>query len=242
MRKHATQSRLIAGAVLSLATQLTVPALFVAGLGASLHCTLMCGAIQSAQLGSRDTVPLRTALLLVHAGRVIGYTALGALAGGFGAALMPLLPQENLGKSIQLLMALLLVAAGLLHLRSATQPIKACCRSPSPRFGSLPPRVRLLLQGLLWAALPCGILYGALLLATFSGSALYGGVLLAAFGLGTVPMLGASGGLLQHLAAARGSRTLRYVTAGLLLALGLAGFGTVLTHSAIILPWCADTT
>lgn len=227
--------------MLNLTFQLTVPALFVAGLGTSLHCTLMCGAIQSAQLGSRDTVPLRTALLLVHAGRIIGYAALGAMAGGFGAALLPLLPQIHLGKAIQLFMAMLLIAAGFLHLRGATRPAKACCRNPTTRISGLSPHLRLLLQGFLWAGLPCGILYGALLMATFSGGAAYGATLLGAFGLGTVPMLSASGGLLQYLTQARNGHILRYTGAGLLVSLGVAGLYILLAHSSMLPPWCFST-
>lgn len=226
--------------MISLAAQLTAPALFIAGLGASLHCSLMCGAIQAAQLGARGAIPLRTALLLVHAGRVLGYTTLGAVAGGAGAALLARLPPAWLGQTLQLLAALLLMVAGLLQLRSVARPAgRPCCTAPSERFGRLPPQLRLLLQGLLWAALPCGILYGALTLAVFSGSAAYGALLLAAFGLGTVPMLGASGGLLQRLAAARGSRSLRYAAAALLVLLGVTGFSATLTHPDMTLPWCS---
>ena len=37
----------------------------------SLHCTLMCGAINAAQIRSQGPVPLRQTLALVHGGRVL---------------------------------------------------------------------------------------------------------------------------------------------------------------------------
>ena len=53
---------------------------FLAGLAGSPHCVLMCGAFASAC--ARPAPGLGA----WHAGRLIGYGALGALAGGFGAS------------------------------------------------------------------------------------------------------------------------------------------------------------
>jgi len=210
-----------------LAAELTAPALFVAGATTSLHCALMCGAVNAAQARSRGAVPLRQALALVHGGRVLGYALLGALAGALGGRLALWLPAVPTG-TLQLLAALALIAAGVQQIRDggAFPRSKRCCvpsgNSPPSRV-SLPPRGRLLAQGLLWALMPCGILYTVVLLAGLTTHALSGALLLAAFGLGTVPLMGASGGLLGLATRPRAARGLRQGAGALLMALGVTG-------------------
>lgn len=208
--------------------ELTAPALFVAGATTSLHCALMCGAVNAAQARSRGSVPLRQALGLVHGGRVLGYTLLGALAGALGGHLALWLPAAPTG-SLQLLAALALIAAGVhqFGVRVASPVVAKPCCVPSGNATltriSLPPRGRLFGQGVLWALMPCGILYTVVLLAGLTTDALSGAVLLAAFGLGTVPLMGASGGLLGLATRPRAARGLRQGAGALLMALGVAG-------------------
>jgi sulfite exporter TauE/SafE len=235
-----------------LVAELTAPALFVAGASTSLHCALMCGAINAAQVRSHGPVPLRQALLLVHGGRVLGYALLGALAGALagalGARLALWLPDALAGRALQGLAALTLVAAGAQQLKGdrlliakrdglliAGNPVRRCAahsarslslfglRSLSPFVCAFGPRARLLAQGLLWALMPCGILYTVVLLAALSASPLAGFGLLAAFGLGTVPLMGVSGGLLGLATRPRDAKGLRHAAGAALVTLGLAG-------------------
>lgn len=207
-----------------LPVELTAPALFVAGATTSLHCALMCGAINAAQARSHGPVPLREALLLVHGGRVLGYALLGALAGALGARLALWLPSTQSGTALQLLAALALVAAGVQQLRGRRHRPQAGCgpRESSWRRGvtALPPYGRLFGQGLLWALMPCGILYTIVLLAALTASPLSGFALLAAFGLGTVPLMGVSGGLFGLATRPQDTRALRYGAGAALIALG----------------------
>lgn len=209
-----------------LVAELTAPALFVAGASTSLHCALMCGAINAAQVRSQGAVPLRQALLLVHGGRVLGYALLGVLAGALGARLALWLPDALAGRALQGFAALTLVVAGAQHwfkgdglLMARSRQHRGCTpfavRSPSP--------LRLFAQGLLWALMPCGILYTVVLLAALSASPLAGFLLLAAFGLGTVPLMGVSGGLLGVATRPRDARGLRRGAGAALVTLGLAG-------------------
>jgi hypothetical protein len=233
-----------------LVAELTAPALFVAGATTSLHCALMCGAINAAQVRSQGPVPLRQALLLVHGGRVLGYALLGALAGAVGARLAFWLPDALGGRALQALAALTLVVAGAQQWRSnkgskkgvgsiyPCHQVGATKMDPTPF--SLPPRPRLLAQGLLWALMPCGILYAVVLLAALSASPLAGLLLLAAFGLGTVPLMGVSGGLLGLAARPQGTRALRHAAGGALIALGLAGVAlAVLSPDGLVELLCA---
>lgn len=206
-----------------LVLELTAPALFIAGATTSVHCALMCGAINAAQLRAHGSVPLRRALLLVHGGRVAGYALLGALAGALGGRLALWLPAEAIGRALQALAALALVAAGLQQLtkRGQIHFSHGGCAATREKKMDLTP-FSLLAHGLLWALVPCGILYTVLLLGALTTSAASGALLLGAFGLGTVPLMGISGGALALAARPADGRRLRQASGALLVALGLA--------------------
>jgi uncharacterized protein len=181
-------------------------ALLLAGLAGGLtHCSAMCGPFVLAQAAASADASLGggmlrrlsgAALLPYHLGRALGYTTLGAVAGGMGA----LLAQAS---GLRWIAALLLLAAALLMLAQASARLSAWLpRLPAPRLpralearlGGLlaaPTGWRGVRLGLLLSALPCGLLYGALAAAAASGSALAGGLAMLAFVLGTVPALGA---------------------------------------------------
>lgn len=224
--------------------ELTAPALFLAGATSSLHCALMCGAVNAAQARSHGPVPLRQALALVHGGRVLGYALLGLLAGALGAQLAFWLPDTLGGRALQGLAALALVVAGVQHWRGPSgdglprsRSRHAGCaarrvRSPSPDVHAarekidltlFSTRVRLFGQGLLWALMPCGILYTVVLLAGLAARPVAGFFLLAAFGLGTVPLMGATGGLLGLAARPQRARVLRHAAGAALVTVGVAG-------------------
>lgn len=219
-------------------TALTLPAMFAAGLGSSAHCALMCGALGALPLRSHNALPRMQALAWLHAGRVLGYTALGALAGGVGGRIIGLLPDARAGLIVQFIAAILLLAAGLLQLRGARQQQAPCCAA-EPRWARhASPPLRLFARGLLWAAMPCGILYGMLALAVFSGGSVSGAALLGAFALGTLPALAAGNFLGATLAAPRHTRILRFAAAALLLGLGLSGLVATLVQTPSISAWC----
>ncbi|WP_426954413.1 sulfite exporter TauE/SafE family protein [Muricoccus radiodurans] len=213
--------------------------LFLAGLaGGATHCAGMCGPFVMAQVAARaDDVAsggmLRrlsgAALLPYHAGRMAGYAALGAVAGGAAGLL-------TAASGWRFLLAVPLGVAALLMLAQGTARLLAAWpgawRLPAPRWPALPvgglladPRGgRAFLLGLLLSGLPCGLLYGALAAATAAGSALAGGLAMLAFTLGTVPALVAVG-LVGRFFGRRAGPTFRTVGAALFLlnAVVLAG-------------------
>lgn len=201
---------------------LGIPALLLAGLVASPHCALMCAAWQP-----RGGAGLA---LLTQAGRLLGYTLLGAAAGTGGAWLLR--GAQALGTA-DTLRALALPLMLLLAWRR-TAPRAPCCArgSTSPRqawaaFGA----------GMANALVPCGLLYAAATYAALSGSAVQGALLLLAFGLGSLPALHLAGRAWAGLPRVRrrGPRRLAFALAVLccgLAALPVASIGTCLSRTA----------
>jgi sulfite exporter TauE/SafE len=179
-------------------------ALFVAGLaGGATHCAGMCGPFviaQSAAVADRAAAGGMLArasgavLLPYHAGRMLGYAGLGAVAGGFAGIVA-------LGSGFRFVLAALLgVAAVLMFAQASTRIAALLPRLPAQHLpgvlerhlGALlraPTGLRGVALGLMLSALPCGLLYGALAGAAATGSALGGALVMAAFVAGTVPAL-----------------------------------------------------
>jgi sulfite exporter TauE/SafE len=186
-------------------------ALFLAGLaGGFTHCAGMCAPFVLAQAGARADRSAGggvfqrlagAALLPYHAGRMLGYALLGALAGGTAGLLSEL-------SGVRYLLAALLLAAAILMILQATARLPPRWRPRLPggaaplgaglaealarRVGPLlvaPTGGRGVLLGLLLSALPCGLLYAALAGAAATGSALAGAIAMAAFVAGTIPAL-----------------------------------------------------
>ncbi|GGG43676.1 membrane protein [Caldovatus sediminis] len=180
-------------------------ALFLAGLaGGATHCVGMCAPFVLAQAAATadraaSGGTLRrlagAALLPYQAGRMLGYGALGALAGGAAGL-------ATQASGVRYLLAALLAVAAILMLGQASARLAAWLpRLPAPRLPAgierrlapllaAPTGWRGVALGLMLSALPCGLLYGALAAAAASGSALGGAIGMVAFVLGTVPALG----------------------------------------------------
>ena len=76
------------------------------------------------------------------------------------------------------------------------------------------------IAGATWGLLPCGIVYSMLGLALASGSALQGAALMASFGLGTLPFVLATGGLVQVIAPRLAAPHVRAIAGLGMIALG----------------------
>ncbi|NGY03198.1 sulfite exporter TauE/SafE family protein [Solimonas terrae] len=204
-----------------------MPAMFAAGLAASPHCSLMCGAVQQLPLRGAGRGDALRALLPLHGGRIGMYAVLGALAGAGGLSLLHLLPPAHGGVLLQLAAATALITIGI---RLWRRPTAACC---VPRANG--PAWRRFLQGALWGLMPCAWLYFALAGAALAASPLQGAGLLAAFGFGTTPLLAASGWTFAGFGRLRSSPRL---AAGLMLGVGLAGFAVTAAMPAMGAFWC----
>lgn len=176
---------------------LVLGAALVAGLLGNLHCGAMCGGI-AVGLGSAGP-PDRAVYRAVasNAGRVIGYTVMGAVAGGLGGGLLGLLGIDGLGTALRSAVGLVLLwmALRMAWPRWAARALPlpalplwawlAPLRTRLPVDGALRPW----LLGLLWGWLPCGLSLTLLSAAWLQASALHGALTMLAFGIGTLPLM-----------------------------------------------------
>jgi sulfite exporter TauE/SafE len=169
-------------------------ALFGSGLLAGLvagtaSCTAVQGGLLAGLTGERDRVVLGWFL----AGRLLSYTAAGALLGLAGSAVKPP-PQAR---------AVLLVAAGVVVIAFAVRLYRRPgCEPPRRAFAGLGPP----LLGAATILVPCGVTIGMELVAISSGSPLSGAAVMAGFVLGTTPALALLGWLLRRMTRTRLSR------------------------------------
>ncbi len=230
------------------------------GLAGGPHCAAMCGAACAGLTrNGRD-------LLAFQAGRLFGYAALGAIAASAFQGLGWLTAASAAARPLWTLFHMGLLLLGLTLLWQARQPrwIEALGRdvwkrvrrfataatpaghtahirftgaaaasvAAAPRRGSLP-----LLAGALWAFMPCGLLYSALMVAVLAGSAMGGALSMAVFALGSAVSLALGPWLWRHwqrrLPGDWGIRI-----AGALLA-GFSAWALWMGDMARAMPWCA---
>jgi len=179
----------------------------------------------------RRRAPSRTRLqVMYHGGRLVTYTALGALGGALGAAVD--LGGNSLGiQRVALTLAgacmLLFAATALLRTLGARIPraplpssLKRLVAAGHRAAMGLRPDRRALAIGMLTTLLPCGWLYAFAITAAGTGSPVLGAVVMVAFWLGTLPALAALGYGVQSLTGVLGRR-LPIVTSIVLAAVGL---------------------
>nr|WP_275679335.1 sulfite exporter TauE/SafE family protein [Pseudomonas entomophila] len=198
----------------------------VLGLLGGGHCLGMCGGLMGAltlaippeQRGRR----LRL-LLAYNLGRVLSYACAGLLLGLAGVALA----SSPLAIGLRVVAALLLISMGLYLAgwwsgltriealgRGLWRHVQPLATQLLP-VSSLP---RALLLGALWGWLPCGLVYSTLLWAASQGDALHSAALMLAFGVGTWPVLLATGLAAERVGALLRKRGVR-MTGGLLVIL-----------------------
>lgn len=179
---------------------LLVSALILGLLGGG-HCLGMCGGLMGAltlaippqQRGRRLQL-----LLAYNLGRILSYSAAGLLLGLAGWAVR--------GSAAEVVMrslaALLLIAmglylagwwSGLTRIEALGRGLWRHIQPLTRRFMPVSSLPRALLLGGLWGWLPCGLVYSTLLWASSQGDARVSALLMLAFGLGTWPVLLATG-------------------------------------------------
>lgn len=201
----------------------------------SPHCLGMCGGIVAAfGISMRDLSPSKRRALIItyHIGRLISYMMLGVIASLIGSQVIApfltdnALPRILLGGAL-IFAALLMLGVPVLNrleklglgLWNRLSPI----RQKVLPINSLPKAMG---AGMLWGLLPCGLVYGALVMAVSTAAtqvdALSGAVFMLFFGLGTLPMLIATDSMIAFLQKMVAKFNLRQFSGVLMLISGLS--------------------
>ncbi len=171
---------------------LAVTALLM-GLAGGPHCVAMCGAA-CAGMGRTQAGQSVRVLWVFQAGRLLGYSALGGLAAmsmqGLGwlsvhsAALRPVWTLFHVAAALLGLM-LFWQARQPVWLEDSARRVWQKVRSVTGHLKGGAALAPIGLLGILWALLPCGLLYSALLVAAMTSSAAQGAGVMALFALGS---------------------------------------------------------
>jgi len=157
----------------------------VMGLAGGPHCVAMCGAACTSFTQSSDKP---YAIYFYHLGRVCGYALLGAIATFAIQSIAWLSSNSAILHPLWTFFHVLVFFWGVILLIYARQPI--WIDLAGRRIWQ---RVKNLSQinggyfyiGMLWALMPCGLLYSALIIASFNGNPLGGALSMAAFAAGS---------------------------------------------------------
>jgi uncharacterized protein len=162
---------------------------FLTGLGGSGHCALMCGPLACVGLDG-DRRRRRRAALAWQAGRIIMYAAVGALLGTLGHAGFAL-ARTPVARALPWVMAAgLVLSACEVGRRIPALPGLAKIPRVMGRMASrLSPVARAAIRGAATPFLPCGLLYGAFVVAVGAGAPAAGALIMIAFALGAIPAL-----------------------------------------------------
>lgn len=173
----------------------------VLGLLGGGHCLGMCGGLMAAltmaipaeQRGHR----LRL-LVAYNLGRVLSYATAGLLIGlaGWAVANSPAAMALRVAAALLLICMGLYLAgwwSGLTRIETLGRGLWRHIQPIASRLMPVSSIPKALLLGALWGWLPCGLVYSTLLWSASQGDALDSALLMLAFGIGTWPVLLATG-------------------------------------------------
>jgi sulfite exporter TauE/SafE len=162
---------------------------FLTGLGGSGHCALMCGPLACVGLSGDRSARWRV-VVGWHAARIAAYGVVGVLLGLLGHAGFGLVHAPAVRVLPWIMVAGLLLSAAEVGRRLPAIPGLARIPAILAAVGlRLSPVARGAVRGAATPFLPCGLLYGAFVLALGTGSPVAGAVIMLAFSLGAVPAL-----------------------------------------------------
>jgi len=179
---------------------LLISALILGLLGGG-HCLGMCGGLMGAltlAIPPEKRQQRFFFLLAYNLGRILSYALAGLLIGLAGWALTT----GPLGTLMRVLAGLLLIAmglylagwwSGLTRIEALGRNLWRFIQPLTKHFMPVTSAPKALVLGALWGWLPCGLVYSTLLWAASQGNALNSAALMLAFGLGTLPVLMATG-------------------------------------------------
>jgi hypothetical protein len=181
----------------------------ILGLLGGGHCLGMCGGLMGAltlAIPAEQRAQRFQLLLSYNLGRILSYATAGLLLGMAGWALA----NSPAAMLLRVIAALLLIAmglylagwwSGLTRIEALGRGLWRYIQPLTRRFMPVTSLPRALLLGSLWGWLPCGLVYSTLLWAASQGDALDSAALMLAFGIGTLPVLLATGMAAERMTA-----------------------------------------
>ncbi|GAB4370297.1 MAG: sulfite exporter TauE/SafE family protein [Acidobacteriota bacterium] len=208
-------------------------AVLLAALVGSPHCAGMCGPFVAFYAGSAATPGRRwrpAPHVAYNGGRLLSYAALGALAGGLGAALdLAGARLAGVQRAAALVAGVLIIAWGTVALLAAlgvrvgatpgSTALRGAIAAVLRRLVALPASARAAVVGIVSVLLPCGFLWAFVITAAGAGHPLGGALVMVAFWAGTLPVMAAVGSGIELLAGPL-RRRLPVVTALALIVVG----------------------
>nr|WP_305119483.1 sulfite exporter TauE/SafE family protein [Stutzerimonas decontaminans] len=191
----------------------------VLGLLGGGHCLGMCGGLMGALTMAipADQRAKRLRLLMAYnLGRVLSYAVAGFVIGLAGWAVA----NSPAAMVLRVVAALLLITmglylagwwSGLTRIESLGRSLWRHIQPIASRLMPVTSLPRALAVGALWGWLPCGLVYSTLLWSASQGDALDSALLMLAFGIGTWPVLLATGLAAERLTALLRKRGVRVV-------------------------------
>ncbi len=211
---------------------------FIVGFFSTAHCLSMCGGIMGALTLSLPAEVRGGAgrfllfVMLYNAGRIITYIVLGAAVGFSGQLLGSGLDDPVWRQVASIVAALTIILIGL-YLTGWVPVLRNMDRLGGAVWKRIEPVGRRLLPvrtppaaflaGLVWGWLPCGLVYYALILALPLGDPVMSATFMLCFGLGTLPVMIATGVFAGWMARLGRSVRLRQVAGTMVVLVGVAG-------------------
>ncbi|MEE4677258.1 sulfite exporter TauE/SafE family protein [Pseudomonas alliivorans] len=201
----------------------------VLGLLGGGHCLGMCGGLMGALTLAipREQRTRRLRLMMAYnLGRIISYAIAGFFSGLVGWAVA----NSPGATTLRVIAALLLIAmglylagwwSGLTRIERLGRGIWRHLQPFATRLLPISSMPSALLLGALWGWLPCGLVYSTLLWAASQGNAIDSALLMLAFGLGTWPVLLATGLAAERTTALLRKRSVRAAGGVLVILFGL---------------------
>ncbi|GIU10885.1 MULTISPECIES: sulfite exporter TauE/SafE family protein [unclassified Shewanella] len=210
---------------------------FIVGVMGAGHCIGMCGGLVgalSANLpktgGANALVSQLGYLLSYNSGRIISYTAAGALIGGSASALGVLFDADTYLLVLRVFAGLMMIItglyiaqiwAGVVQVERIGKWLWQYISPVANKFIPIKNRSHAFIAGALWGWLPCGLVYSMLTWAVAAGNPLEGALVMLCFGLGTLPALLSAGIAASSFSRLMQKRAVRIVGGAALVAFGV---------------------
>ncbi len=212
----------------------TVPPLVLPALPIS-PTTSVALDVNSAQPATVQHLPL---VLAFNAGRIFSYSIAGAIVGALGSGMGALLMRDAMPLRLTLfVMANMVMLLAGFYIAGWTRGLTPLERAGAHLWRRISPLTKRLLPienagqsallGAFWGWVPCGLVYGMLVVALASGNAVSGAAIMFAFGLGTLPAMTAAGMLSAQMKSLLRDRRLRVIAGAVVIVIALLGLNRV---------------